>query len=168
MAQQLGKGDYDLCITSPPLQQTGVASVSLLTEDIYLAVPAWHRLAQRSSIRLQEVAEEPFIGLKPEYSLRRLTDGFCQQAGFRPQIAFESDEPSTIRGLIRAGLGIAFVPALSWRGAVEPTVVVEIPIAEPRCQRTIGLSWRSGRPLSRAAEEFREFAIRYFALLPAR
>jgi len=168
MAQQLSRGAYDLCITSPPLHQEGVASISLLTEDIRLAVPTWHPLAQRSSIRLQEVAEEPFICLKPEHSLRRLTDSFCQQAGFRPQIAFESDEPSTIRGLIRAGLGIAFVPSLSWRGAVEPTVVVEIPIAEPRCQRTIGLSWLSGRTLSPAVEQFRQFAIRYFALLPAR
>src|SRR5215469_7169189 len=61
MAQQLGKGTYDLCITSPPLQQVGVASVSLLTEDIRLAVPTWHPLAGRSSICLQEVAQEDFI-----------------------------------------------------------------------------------------------------------
>lgn len=167
MAQQLSKGSYDLCITSPPLQQAGVTSIPLLTEDIRLAVPTWHPLAQRSSIRLQEVAQEAFICLKLEHSLRRLTDSFCQQAGFRPQIVFESDEPSTIRGLIRAGLGIAFIPSLSWHGAVEPAAVVEVPIAEPRCQRTIGVSWLAERPLSRAAQQFREFAVQYFVRLSA-
>jgi LysR family transcriptional regulator, transcription activator of glutamate synthase operon len=165
MAQQLARGTYDLCITSPPLQQTGIVSIPLLTEDILLAVPNWHPLAECSSIRLQEVSEQAFICLKPEHSLRQLTDSFCQQAGFRPQIVFESDEPSTIRGLIRAGLGIAFVPALSWRGAVEAALVVEIPIENPLCQRTIGLSWLSGRSLSPAAQQFREFAVQYFAQL---
>jgi LysR family transcriptional regulator, transcription activator of glutamate synthase operon len=167
MAKQLSKGTYDLCITSPPLQQVGVASISLLTEDIRLAVPTWHPLAERPSIHLQEVAQEDFICLKPEHSLRQLTDSFCQQARFRPQIVFESDEPSTIRGLIRAGLGIAFVPSLSWRGAVEPAVVVEIPIERPLCRRTIGLSWFTGRSLSPAAQQFREFAIQYFAQISA-
>jgi LysR family transcriptional regulator, transcription activator of glutamate synthase operon len=161
MAQQLSRGGYDLCLTSPPLVQEGLQSVNLLTEDIRLAVPTGHMLAQREYIRLQEVAGEAFVCLKPEHSLRQLTDSFCQQAGFRPQVVFESDEPSTIRGLIRAGLGIAFVPALSWRGSVGPAVV-ELPIKEPLCQRTIGLSWQAGRSLGRAAEEFRTFAVRYF------
>ena len=164
ITQQLSRGTCDLCITSPPLQQAGITSITLLTEDIHLAVPTWHPLARRTQILLREVAEEAFICLKPEHSLRQLTDSFCQQAGFRPQIVFESDEPSIIRGLIRAGLGIAFVPALSWRGSVGPAVV-EIPIEEPRCQRTIGLSWLAERSLSRAAQQFREFAVRYFAHL---
>ena len=53
-------------------------------------------------------AEESFSCLKPEHCLGRLTDSFCQQARFRPQTAFESDEPSTIRGLIRAGPSTIF------------------------------------------------------------
>ena len=165
MTQQLSRGRVDLCITSPPLQQSGIASIPLLTEEIRLAVPNWHPLAQRSRIRLEEVAEEAFICLKPEHSLRQLTESFCQQAGFRPQVAFESDEPSTIRGLIRAGLGIAFIPVVSWRGAVGASAVVEIPVEEPLCQRTIGLSWLAERSPSRAAQQFHEFAVHYFAQL---
>lgn len=161
MAQGLRRGTADLCITSPPLQHADIASIPLLTEDIRLAVPNWHPLAQRTEIRLQEVADEAFICLKPEHSLRQLTDSFCQQAGFRPQIVFESDEPAIIRGLIKARLGIAFVPALSWRGSVGP-MVVELPIVEPLCQRTIGLSWLAERVLSQAAQQFRAFAAQYF------
>jgi LysR family transcriptional activator of glutamate synthase operon len=164
MARQLSRGSYDLCLTSPPLVQEGLASVNLLTEDIRLAVPAWHALARREQIRLQEVAGEAFICLKPEHSLRQLTDSFCLQAGFRPQVVFESDEPSTIRGLIRAGMGIAFVPAVSWRGSVG-SAMVEVAIEEPLCRRTIGLSWPVGRSFARATEEFREFAVQYFGEL---
>ncbi|GCE21966.1 LysR family transcriptional regulator [Dictyobacter kobayashii] len=164
IAFQLTKGTCDLYISSPPLQQPGVTSVTLLTEDIFLAVPPTHPLAKRSHIHLQEVADEAFISLKAGHSLRALTDTFCQQAGFRPKILFESDEPSTIRGLIRAEQGVAFAPAISWQGSVGPAVI-HVPISEPKCQRLIGLSWNTDRSLSLAVRQFREFVIDYFACL---
>jgi LysR family transcriptional regulator, transcription activator of glutamate synthase operon len=164
MVQQLSRGACDLWISSPPLQQPGISSVALLTENILLAFPSTHPLAGRSQIHLREVAEEAFISLKPGQGLRELTDSFCRQVGFRPRIAFESDEPSTIRGLIRAEQGIAFVPAISWRGSVGP-VVVQVAVAEPKCQRTIGLSWLTDRHLSVATQQFRQFVIEYFASL---
>jgi DNA-binding transcriptional LysR family regulator len=162
LVQQLTRGACDLCISSPPLQQLGITSAPLLTEEILLAFPSTHPLARRSQIRLQEVAQEAFISLTSGQSLRQLTDSFCQQAGFRPRIVFESDEPSTIRGLIRAEQGIAFVPAISWRGSVGPAIM-HVTVSEPKCQRTIGLSWLTDRHLSMAAQHFRQFVIEYFA-----
>lgn len=164
LVQQLVRGTCDLCISSPPIQQPGITSVSLLTEDIWLAFPSGHPLARRPQLRLQEVAEEAFIIMQPGNGWRELTDSFCHQAGFRPKIAFESDDPSTIRGLIRAEQGIAFAPAISWNGLVDPAVI-QLPISEPTCQRTIGLSWLTDRRLSMAALQFRQFVIEYFARL---
>lgn len=167
LMQQLISRECDLCLSSPPLQQPDITSVPLLTEEILLAFPSTHPLAARSQIRLQEVAHEAFISLKPGQSLRDLTDSLCQQAGFRPWIVFESDEPSTIRGLIRAEQGIAFVPAVSWRGSVGPAIK-HVTVSEPQCQRTVGLSWLTDRRLSMAAQHFRQFVIEYFAhLTPA-
>ncbi|GHO56336.1 LysR family transcriptional regulator [Ktedonobacter robiniae] len=164
LAQHLARGTCDLCISSPPIQQPDITSVSLLTEDIWLAFPSGHPLAQRSQLRLQEVAQEAFIIMQPGNGWRELTDSFCQQAGFRPRIVFESDDPSTIRGLLRAEQGIAFAPAISWQGLVDPAVIL-MPISEPTCQRTIGLSWLTDHRLSMATLQFRQFAIDYFARL---
>jgi DNA-binding transcriptional LysR family regulator len=66
--------------------------------------------------------------------------------------------------LIRAEQGIAFAPAISWHGLVDPAVI-QMPISEPKCQRTIGLSWLTDRRLSMAALQFRQFVIDYFARL---
>jgi len=164
LVQQLEHGAFDFCITAPPLHKPGIASISLLTEDIVLALPLGHRFAERTRIRLAEVADEAFLSLKPGHSLRELTDAFCLQAGFTPKIVFESDDASTIRGLIRAGQGIAFVPAISWRGSTGPAVA-QVQIEEPVCQRTIGLSWLEHRYLSLAAHQFRQFVVDYFARL---
>lgn len=164
MVQQLEQGAFDFCITAPPLHKPGIASIPLLTEEIALALPPEHRLEKRKRIRLSEVAGEAFLSLKAGHGLRDLTDAYCLQAGFTPQIAFESDDPSTLRGLIRAGQGIAFVPTISWRGSLGPSVV-QVQIEEPRCERTIGLAWLEQRYLSVAAEQFRTFIKEYFARL---
>lgn len=159
--QQLERGEVDLCICSPPIERPGIAWLPLMTEEIFLLVPIGHPLAGRGSIHLEEAADEPFISLKPGHGLRDLTDNFCRQAGFTPNIAFEGDETATVRGLIIAGLGVTFVTALSLK-SIERSVV-PLRICEPVCQRTVGLAWLEGRYLSVATCRFKQFVIEYFA-----
>jgi DNA-binding transcriptional LysR family regulator len=66
---------------------------------------------------------------------------------------------------VRAGLGVAFLPAASWRVVAEPDPV-PLHIEAPTCQRTLQLAWRDDRYLSAAARQFRAFVIAYFARLP--
>lgn len=160
--QQLEQGEIDLCITSPPIEQTGIGWISLMREEIYLMVPPDHRLGSRASIHLREVEHEPFISLKPGNTMRDLTDNCCRQAGFTPRVAFEGDEPSTLRGLVTAGLGVAFISELVLRNVADPSVIVPLRIEEPRCDRIIGLAWRKEHYLSQAAQYFRDFVIQYF------
>jgi DNA-binding transcriptional LysR family regulator len=160
--QQLEQGEIDLCITSPPIEQSGMGWIPLLNEELYLLVSLGHPLARRKSIDLSEVAHESFISLKPGDTLRDLTDSFCHQAGFTPTVAFEGDEISTIRGLIIAGLGVGFASTLMLRNATDLTTLRALPIKEPRCQRLIGLAWRKEHYLSQAAQQFRTFVIQYF------
>lgn len=159
---QLERGEVDLFITSPPIERAGIEWASLMMEEIFLAVPPGHRLAGRKTIRLSEVAGEPFLALKSGYSLRRLTDAFCQQAGFTPNVVFEGDEPVALLHLVKAGLGVACIPALVWMSAPE-IAVARIPIQEPRCQREMLLVWSKERYLSAAARKLRDFMRAYFA-----
>jgi DNA-binding transcriptional LysR family regulator len=163
--QQLERGEIDLCISSPPIEQPGIAWLPLMTEEIFLLVPAGHPLAERTSIHLSEAANEPFISLKPGHGLRDLTDDFCRRAGFTPNIAFEGDESATVRGLVIAGLGVTFAAALALK--ITEHAVVAVRIAEPVCQRTVGLAWVEERYLSIAARSFQRFVIEYFSRLVA-
>lgn len=155
------KPEFDLCISSLPQNYEHMQSIPLVTEEIFLAVPKGHALADRSSIALSEAAHEHFIGLRHGHSLRETTDDYCHMAGFKPKHIFESDDPATVRGLIRAGQGVAFIPAVSWEGSTGPDISL-VPIHTPICQRTIGISWRGDHYLSRAALVFREFTIEFF------
>jgi DNA-binding transcriptional LysR family regulator len=166
MQAWLVSGEIDLCLASVPITGPALRSVALFTEEILLAVPPRHRLAGRGRIPLSEVAAEPFISAKRGYWSRDLTDEACRQAGFIPDIICEGDEPGALRSLVAAGLGVAFLPLTSRRAGAGPKVAW-LHITEPVCQRTVSLVWREDRYLSAAARRFQQFAVEYFAAVPA-
>ena len=133
-----------------------------MTEQIFLAVPKGHPFASRTNISLSEASEEQFVSLKPGSNLRNITDFYCSAAGFIPKVIFESDDPAMVRGLIYAGLGVAFIPEISWGGSTSPYMTM-IKIIEPDCRRNLELSWSPDHYLSKCALLFRDFAIDFFA-----
>ncbi|MCD1261781.1 LysR family transcriptional regulator [Paenibacillus athensensis] len=155
---------FDLCLTTAPCAIPDTVSEQLLTEDIVLAVPAGHPLAHRSALQLSELRGEGWISLRPGRRLRETTDALCRQAGFAPRILYECDEPSMVRGLVRAGLGVSFIPAITWSGS-QGSAVTLIPIEDARCARTIDLVWHPNRYMTKAAAAFRDFARSYFRQL---
>lgn len=163
-SRSVSGSDFDLCISSSIFKLKDIDTLPLLTEEIFLGVPINHRLATRTSIHLSEVTNDDFISLKPGTALRKTTDIFCQYADFRPNIIIESDSPATVRGLIKSGQGVAFIPAISWKGSTSSSIVL-LHIEEPVCNRTISLSWTIERYLPKAARLFRQFTIEYFTKL---
>jgi DNA-binding transcriptional LysR family regulator len=164
MKHQLEQGEVDFCISSTPIQSPDIEWEPLFTEEIFLIVSTEHPLASRDEIHLKEVAHEPFISMNPRYGFRDLTDEFCRQAGFTPHIAFEGDEQTVLRELVKEGLGVAFTPALTL-GSASSGKIKRLRIVEPTCQRTIGLARVKNRYLSKAAQLFHSFTIEYFSKL---
>jgi LysR family transcriptional regulator, transcription activator of glutamate synthase operon len=139
-------------------------------EPLRLALPREHPLAGQRRVRLADVAGEPFISLRPASALRRLTDDLCEQAGFRPDVIFEGDDLSNVRGFVAAGLGVAVVPAPR-AGSPEavPGPVTYTELADPGAVREIFLTWSAERRLLPATDLFRRHVIRRAAAgrLPA-
>jgi DNA-binding transcriptional LysR family regulator len=162
MRSLLEKAEIDFCISSVEIKGSDIVWEPLMTEQIYLVVPPEHHLAKREKVYLNEVKDEPFISMNTGFGFRNLTDAYCQEAGFVPNIAFEGDEPGVIGALVRQGLGVAFIPEISWRGNSNP-FPNKLEIIEPKCQRTIGLSWSKRRYLSNPAQQFRQYVLKYFS-----
>lgn len=150
---------FDLCISSSTFKIVGTESIPLLTEEIMLAVPSGHRLADRKSVRLSELSEDGFISLKPgkQHTL-------CRAAGFEPRIIYECDEPSMVRSLVREGLGVSFIPSITWGGSQGSSVVL-LSIEEPLSKRTIEISWYANRYMTKVAREFKAFVQDYYRKL---
>lgn len=161
---RLQAGEVDVCLTSPlPRDDPALTSVPLHRQPLRLVVPESHALGTRTRVRLAVASAELFVGFKPGFGLRQLTDDWCRQAGFSPRLAFEGEDVATVRGMVSAGLGVALLPAS--REAAAGTV--ELRTTDVRPTRTIGLVTVRGRELPPPAAAFRAFLVRHGATLVA-
>jgi DNA-binding transcriptional LysR family regulator len=79
---------------------------------LVVAIQEDHPLARRPSLSLSQLKGEPFVMYPREAGTGlywQILD-ICAHAGFRPRVAREVLEPSTIIGLVAAGVGVAIVP----------------------------------------------------------
>ena len=157
-----GTSNADLSLFSSIMPITNKQSVTLLEEEIVLAMPESDPRASLHSVPLSSFADDDFISLQSGKSLRTIMDAYCQIAGFVPKINLECDSPSTVREFIRAGLGVSFVPRITWHGVADEKVAL-VPISSPQCRRYIGLSWNEHSYLSPAAQALRDYLVNNFA-----
>ncbi len=159
LLEQLILGEIDLCLcASMPIKES-FGWKSLFTEELFVAVPINHRLATRSQIELQEIANEPLITFKRDYGLRTLADQLFKEAAIQPTITFEGEEIMTVAGLVEAELGVALIPHVA---GLDQINIAFLPVSKPKCARTIGISWNKNKYLSPAAQRFKDFVIRSF------
>jgi len=120
----------------------------LFTDAVYIMLPKDHRLARRRRLRMGDLADEAWIqGVRSGSTLDVLPMA-GRAAGFEPQIVFRTDDQTTVRGLVAAGLGIAMVPSLIL-SSLTPGVVVR-PLDEPTLTRTIMAAAPASEPLAAA------------------
>jgi DNA-binding transcriptional LysR family regulator len=168
MLQALRRGSADLVITSPRPSDAAIGWHALASEPLRLVVPPGHRLAGRRRARLADVADDPFVAMKPAYGLRGLTDALCERAGISPRIAFEGDDIGTLRGLVAAGLGVALLPPPHSAGAeIAQPATPHLQLADRGAARQLGLAWATTRWRSPAVECFRAFVVEHGRALAA-
>ena len=158
LAEQLTSGETDICLCST-MNEPDTAWMYLWSEEMFLGVPEDHPLAQKSRVSLREVGDEPFVALKPEYTLRQQVNQFLDLAESHPQIVFEGDEVHTLVSFVAAHLGVSVLPHVP---CTEHLGVVFVPIFFPLCKRAVGIAWNTSRPLSPAAMTFQQFTIHHF------
>lgn len=99
--------DCDLYIHAVNIPLNKCASLPLFTEELVLGVPAGHPLAAYDHIPLRMARNEEFIGLIRSTSWTEETNGFCFQAGFKPNVVYTCDGTEMVAKLIAAGEGSA-------------------------------------------------------------
>lgn len=112
------------------------------------------------AISLAQVQNSGFIMLAGSRNISNLCLSQCAKLGFRPTIAFESDNPSVVRKMIGLGLGVGFWPEHSWG---ELGVGARLaPILEPGFVRTIEVARTRHGGSNEQADKFYSFLLQRF------
>ena len=107
-----------------PAAFDGELDMTHLIDDPYDAiVPKDHRLADKRSLGLAQLAGEPWVASTSGCGCRQITERACEDAGFRPNVAFECDETLAAQALVAAGVGVTILPRLALT-TIHPGVVV--------------------------------------------
>jgi len=156
LEQLTASGQTDVSLLTLPLQEKSLEYIPLVEEEVYLAVPPKHPLAaQTEGISLSSFASEPFILLKKGQGFRHTSIQLCEDAGFTPQIVFESSNIETVQSLVAAGMGVAFVPQMVARAGWSEHAPAYLTIKEPYTPyRTIVISHKRDRYVTKATEAF--------------
>jgi DNA-binding transcriptional LysR family regulator len=111
-----------------PDDLSGLLTFPLLTDDVHVALPATHRLGRGRSVRLADLAAEPWIAGCQQCRGHLLT--LAGHAGFVPGIDFATDDYVAVLGLVAAGLGVALIPGLALRTVTHDDVLTR-PLSPP-------------------------------------
>lgn len=126
-------------------------------DGFYLVCRKDNPLSRRRRPMLAELAGEPFIHLARDSSVRQHIEAAIHPA--RMNSVMELDQLSTVAGMVRAGLGITVVPALTLFHFDSPELA-RLPIETPGMNREIFVIRRRDRSLSVAAQSLLDFMLR--------
>lgn len=164
LVEAVERKDVDLAVVSLPVAGRKLTSVPLFEEELWLALPASHRLAKKRSLALSDLGDESFILMQEGHCLAGQSLQVCATRGFAPRVGFRSAQIETVRAFVAAGLGVSLVPAMA-RGVAgerdaaevdapgESARVVYRSIAGEKPRRSIGVIHRTREtpcPLTKA------------------
>src|SRR5918999_946970 len=159
LSQQVRRPEGDVAFLAVNRLDTGpdIALHPLLSEPLVALLAPGHRLAGRRRLDMAELRDERFVVFGEGGSLRRIVVQGAREAGFEPQLAFESTEQQRIRAMVSHGLGVALLPVSEAEHPGPPVAVV--PVRKPALARDVTLAWRAHRRHSPAARAFLELAV---------
>lgn len=161
LRKMIEMGQVDFCISSPPVTGERITFISLATEELKLFLPPGHPYTGHSGpVPLSEFRHDPFLVFKKDHGIRDVVDEIFRQAGFTPEIKYESEVNDSLINLVKLGMGVSLLPAHKWDHSKESCCSVSISF--PKCERTIGLSFLQDKELSPAAKEFQEYVVQMF------
>lgn len=151
------KEELDLGIIILPECQTMLNTVPITKEEIMLCLSPDHPLSRITPVSFTQLRNEPFILLKEEFFHRRLVLDECARHCFSPHIVFSSNQIETIKAMVAKNVGISFLMDMVVRNNSK---IVSVPLVDP-LSITIGLAWKKGKYLSKAAQAFIDFIVAY-------
>jgi len=165
LIEAVKKRDVDLAFLGPiPTEEKEIRGDILFIESFSVLLPLHHRLANRASIALNELREEPFVMFPEGYVLHKIVRDACKQAGFSPIISSEGEDLDAIKGLVSAGIGITLLPENTFYDTM-PRFTVKIPIEMPEVKRNVGIILSNQHELAPSVKVFYEFVKRFFSML---
>jgi LysR family hydrogen peroxide-inducible transcriptional activator len=141
----------DIAILALPLRHKDLEFFPIRTEPLFAALPKDDPRAASESLAVKNLRGESFVMLRDGHCFRDLSIATCTHARVTPNIAFESDQFSSVLGMVAAGVGISLVPEM----AIDRDAGCRyVRLSDTGATRTIVATVRRGRSFNRVQQAF--------------
>ena len=100
----------DLGILGIEPKNKNLVAFPLVKENLILAIPVGHRWAQRRTVTLAELSEQPLILREKGSGTRRVIESVLKNWGAEPRITMELGSNEAIKQAVEQGVGLALFP----------------------------------------------------------
>lgn len=141
----------DVAILALPLRHKELELFPIRTERVFVALSKDHPRASARSVALKDLRGESFVMLRDGHCFRDLSIDTCTRARITPNIAFESEQFSSLLGMVAAGVGVSLVPEM----AIDRNVGCRyVRLSDAKATRTIVTAVLHGRSFNRVQQAF--------------
>ncbi|OXM42451.1 LysR family transcriptional regulator [Amycolatopsis alba] len=146
LAEDLRQGRLDIALLGLPESDLAGLDTKLVGSAPFVVVlPEGHRLRDRRSLTLADLAGESFVDNPRGFGNRVALDRAFEAIGTPRRVVVEVADLRAVPAYVAAGLGIAVVPDLRLLSGVRT-----IPLDEPGLAWPLTIATRGGRPPGRA------------------
>lgn len=148
--------EVDFGIGTLPVAHTELSFRELLRDELVAVVPIGQPLTQaRQRVTWEELSRQSLVLLPRQSITRNLAERGFAAAGISVEPAYEVANMVTALGMVRAGLGITFMPSMVLR-ELNMKNLKAVALSNPTPERIIGVIRRVDRPLSPPSHAFIE------------
>lgn len=140
--------DYDIVVADSPgilpaWRERGLVVVTLMREELDIAMPEGHPLGKRSSLTPADLVDETWIGTPDGLPFDRILKGIEVATGSPARIAQRFADNGVVESLVAAGHGIAILPRYTTRD--RENGLITRPLKGVRTSRLISALLRPDR-----------------------
>jgi len=146
LVQFLDEQKLDTTLTILDGDASKFASRVLFKERYVLAVAEDHHLAQRQTVKLSDLYDEPFIVRTGRDKFQDASNALVSRS-VKIRVVYKTDQIDRALALVATGIGVAFIPA-----RFEMPAVKQVPVTDLDVSRTFGLMWSPERKGDSLAE----------------
>ena len=143
----------DLGLIAYPQKHKQLEILPFHDDILVLVVSPEHPLAKRTSVDIDEVAGQKFIGFEPDIPTRKATDQIFKEANIETEPVMEFDNVETVKRAVEINAGIAILPQTTVVREEEQGLLKVLKFKNKSYKRPLALIHRKGRVLTPAIKK---------------
>jgi DNA-binding transcriptional LysR family regulator len=161
--EQLIQGKTDLAIVPWERSYPDLNALALTRQKMFIVAPPDHPLVRAELVSPRDLEAHPFVGYHEGMHTRAMIDALFKRMAIAVHYAVESANAATIKHMVLAGMGLAFLPESVVAVEIRRGQLIRLDVPPLMMSQDVTLYTRKNRTLPRAALGFVEFLKEYFA-----